>query len=75
MGVRVGADAADASRDATVVFSAVTAAAAGEVARAAARYLRPGQILLDVNSASPSTKQTAAELVEDVRRRLRRRAR
>jgi 3-hydroxyisobutyrate dehydrogenase-like beta-hydroxyacid dehydrogenase len=38
--------------------------AAGEVARAAARYLRPGQILLDVNSASPRTKQTAAELVE-----------
>jgi 3-hydroxyisobutyrate dehydrogenase-like beta-hydroxyacid dehydrogenase len=64
IGVRVGADAADASRDATVVFSAVTAAAAGEVARTAARYLRPGQILLDVNSASPRTKQTAAELVE-----------
>jgi len=46
------------------VFSAVTAAAAGEVARAAAGYLHPGQILLDVNSASPRTKQTAAKIVE-----------
>ena len=57
------ADAADASKDARIVFSAVTAAAAGEVARAAAGYLHPGQILLDVNSASPRTKQTAAKIV------------
>lgn len=60
LGVRVAADATDAAREARVVISAVTAAAAGEVAAAAARYLRPGQIFLDVNSASPSTKQTAA---------------
>ena len=60
MGVRVAADAADASRDARVVISAVTAAAALEVAQAAARHLRPGQIFLDVNSASPGTKKAAA---------------
>jgi 3-hydroxyisobutyrate dehydrogenase-like beta-hydroxyacid dehydrogenase len=60
LGVWVAADAADASRDARVVISAVTAAAAGEVARAAAGYLKPGQIFLDVNSASPNTKRTAA---------------
>jgi 3-hydroxyisobutyrate dehydrogenase-like beta-hydroxyacid dehydrogenase len=60
LGVRVAADAADAARDARVVISAVTAAAAGDVARAAAAYLKPGQIFLDINSASPSTKRTAA---------------
>lgn len=60
LGVRVAADATDASRDARIVVSAVTAAAAGEVANAAARYLRPGQIFLDVNSASPNTKRAAA---------------
>lgn len=64
MGVRVAADAADASRDARIVISAVTAAAALEVAQAAARYLRPGQIFLDVNSASPGTKKAAAGHVE-----------
>jgi len=63
LGVRVAADAADAARDARVVISAVTAAAAGDVAAAAVRYLQPGQILLDVNSASPNTKRTAAALV------------
>jgi 3-hydroxyisobutyrate dehydrogenase-like beta-hydroxyacid dehydrogenase len=63
LGVRVAADAADAARDARVVISAVTAAAAGEVATAAARYLKPGQLFLDVNSASPNTKRTAAQHV------------
>jgi 3-hydroxyisobutyrate dehydrogenase-like beta-hydroxyacid dehydrogenase len=60
LSVRVAADAADAAREARVVISAVTAAAAEEVAADAARYLRPGQIFLDVNSASPNTKRTAA---------------
>jgi len=60
LGVRVAADAADAARDARVVISAVTAAAAGEVAAAAARYLKPGQTFLDINSAEPNTKRTAA---------------
>jgi 3-hydroxyisobutyrate dehydrogenase-like beta-hydroxyacid dehydrogenase len=60
LGVRVAADAADAARDARVVVSAVTAAAAGEVAAAAARYLKPGQIFFDINSASPNTKRMAA---------------
>jgi 3-hydroxyisobutyrate dehydrogenase-like beta-hydroxyacid dehydrogenase len=63
LGVRVAADAADAAREARVVISAVTAAAAGEVARAAAGYLRPGQIFFDINSASPNTKRTAADRV------------
>jgi 3-hydroxyisobutyrate dehydrogenase-like beta-hydroxyacid dehydrogenase len=60
LGVRVAADAADAARNARVVISAVTAAAAGEVAAAATRYLKPGQIFFDINSASPNTKRTAS---------------
>jgi 3-hydroxyisobutyrate dehydrogenase-like beta-hydroxyacid dehydrogenase len=60
LGVRTAADAADASRDARIVISAVTAAATAAVAQAAGRHLRPGQIFLDVNSASPSTKKSAA---------------
>jgi len=64
LGARGAADAADASRGARIVISAVTAAAAGEVARAAARYLQPGQIFFDINSASPGTKQAAAAAIE-----------
>jgi 3-hydroxyisobutyrate dehydrogenase-like beta-hydroxyacid dehydrogenase len=64
LGVRVAADAADAARGARVVISAVTAAAAGEVAAAAARYLEPGQLFFDINSAAPNTKRTAAGHVE-----------
>lgn len=63
LGVRVAADAADAARDARVIVSGVTAAAALEVASAAARYLRPEQLFLDINSASPRTKQRAATAV------------
>ena len=63
LGVRAAADPAAASRDARVVISAVTAAAAADVAMAAREYLRPGQIFLDVNSASPRTKQAAASQV------------
>src|SRR5262245_18662179 len=57
LGVRVAADAADASHGTRIVVSAVTAGAAGEVAEAAARYLQPGQIFFDINSASPGTKK------------------
>jgi 3-hydroxyisobutyrate dehydrogenase-like beta-hydroxyacid dehydrogenase len=60
LGVRVAADAADAACEARVVISAVTAAAAGEVAAASAHYLKPGQIFFDINSASPNTKRAAA---------------
>ncbi|GGH20820.1 dehydrogenase [Alsobacter metallidurans] len=55
---------ANAAGAGDVVFSAVTADAVEEVARAAAPFLRPGQIFLDLNSASPSTKRRAAEIVQ-----------
>ena len=62
-GVRVARDAADAATNADIVFSAVTAAAAGEVAAQAAAYLRPAQVFFDINSASPATKRAAAAQV------------
>jgi 3-hydroxyisobutyrate dehydrogenase-like beta-hydroxyacid dehydrogenase len=46
------------------IISAVTASSTLVVARDAAPYLRPGAIFLDLNSASPGTKQQAAALID-----------
>ena len=63
-GVRAATSAADAARNATVIFSAVTADAVANVAREARGYARSGQYFVDVNSASPETKRAAsAELM------------
>lgn len=59
-GVRLARSAAEAAEGVELVFSAVTASAAEDVAREAAAYLRPGQILFDINSASPDTKARCA---------------
>ncbi|MCU0883462.1 MAG: DUF1932 domain-containing protein [Beijerinckiaceae bacterium] len=64
LGVAVCASAPLAAREAGIVISAVTASEAEGVAREAGRYLRAGQIFLDVNSAAPATKQRAALHVE-----------
>ncbi len=48
----------------TLVISAVTASSALAVAQAAAPHLRPGSYFLDLNSASPGTKQRAAALID-----------
>ncbi len=55
---------ADACATSTIVVSAVTADQVESVATLAAQNLRPGQIFLDLNSASPTTKRRAAQLVE-----------
>lgn len=47
-----------------LVISAVTASNTLAVAQEAARFLRPGAIFLDLNSASPGTKQQAAAAVD-----------
>ncbi len=49
---------------ADLVISAVTASNTLAVAEAAAPHLRPGALFLDLNSASPGTKQRCAELVD-----------
>jgi 3-hydroxyisobutyrate dehydrogenase-like beta-hydroxyacid dehydrogenase len=45
------------------IISAVTASNTLAVAQGAAPFMRPGTIFLDLNSASPGTKQQAAALV------------
>lgn len=47
-----------------LVISAVTASNTLAVAEEAARFLRPGTVFLDLNSASPGTKQRAAAAVD-----------
>lgn len=48
----------------TFVISAVTASNTLAVAQEAAPHLRPGTVFLDLNSASPGTKQQCSALVE-----------
>lgn len=47
-----------------LVISAVTASNTLAVAEEATRFLRPGTLFLDLNSASPGTKQKAAAAVD-----------
>ena len=47
-----------------LIISAVTASSTLAVAQAAPPHLRPGMLFLDLNSASPGTKQQCAALVE-----------
>ena len=49
---------------ANLILSAVTASNTLAVAQEAARAIRPGTVFLDLNSASPGTKQHAAELID-----------
>ncbi len=46
------------------IVSAVTASQTLAVAQAAAQYIQAGSVFLDLNSASPGTKQQAAKLIE-----------
>ena len=46
------------------MISAVTASNTLAVAEAAAQHLQPGSVFLDLNSASPGTKQRCAVLIE-----------
>ena len=52
--------AAEACAGASLVISAVTASQTENVAKTAAAFMKQGQVLLDVNSASPGTKQRAS---------------
>jgi 3-hydroxyisobutyrate dehydrogenase-like beta-hydroxyacid dehydrogenase len=55
---------ADCLRDAELVISAVTASSSLDVARDAAKTMRPGQIFMDINSVSPGTKRADAAHIE-----------
>jgi 3-hydroxyisobutyrate dehydrogenase-like beta-hydroxyacid dehydrogenase len=62
--VRPAATFEDAAAGAEVVISAVTASSSADVAGKAAKSLRAGQVLLDINSVSPARKLSNAALVE-----------
>lgn len=63
MKIEACASAAAAAEGARIVFSAVTATAAKDVAEEAGTYLTPGQFFVDINSVSPETKRADAEAV------------
>ena len=56
-------DAPAAVEGAALVFSFVTASSAVDAARAAAKYLKPGQTYIDFNSVSPATKRAVAAAI------------
>ena len=63
-GVVVCDSSASLCAQATLVISAVTASNTLAVAEAVAPHIRPGSVFLDLNSASPGTKQRAAALID-----------
>ena len=63
-GIRAAASAADLCAQASLVISAVTASNTLAVAQQVAAHIRAGSVFLDLNSASPGTKQQAAVLIE-----------
>ncbi|MBA3592978.1 MAG: NAD(P)-dependent oxidoreductase [Polaromonas sp.] len=62
-GVHACSSMAELCRRSDLIISAVTASRTLAVAQAAAAHIRPGAIFLDLNSASPGTKQQAAALI------------
>jgi 3-hydroxyisobutyrate dehydrogenase-like beta-hydroxyacid dehydrogenase len=64
LGLRVGADGADAARGAELIVSAVTAASDVDAARSAETGIARGAFFLDLNSASPGEKRKSADIVE-----------
>ncbi len=63
-GITAHASAAALCAASDLVISAVTASHTLEVAQEAAAHIRPGTVFLDLNSASPGTKQQAAALID-----------
>ena len=64
-GVRPTPSLAALCEQATLILSAVTASNTLAVAEEAARHLRAGTVFLDLNSASPGTKQQAARAIDE----------
>ncbi len=63
-GVRASNSVAELCAESDLIISAVTASNTLAVAQQAALHIRAGSIFLDLNSASPGTKQQAAEVIE-----------
>jgi 3-hydroxyisobutyrate dehydrogenase-like beta-hydroxyacid dehydrogenase len=68
IGVRRGASAGDAVKDADLIVAAVTAASSLDAAQAAKPFLRRDQYYLDINSVSPTRKQLTGKLIDEAAR-------
>jgi 3-hydroxyisobutyrate dehydrogenase-like beta-hydroxyacid dehydrogenase len=62
--IRAASSMADLCQHANLLISAVTASNTFAVAEEAAKHVRPGSVFLDLNSASPGTKQRASAALE-----------
>lgn len=62
-GVPIAASAAEAVRDADLIFSAVTASDSLDAARSVAGTLCGGQVFIDINSVSAGRKRETAALI------------
>lgn len=62
-GIRAAVSPADAVGGADIVISAVTAKQVAAAGDATGRHMQPGQIFLDINSASPGAKREASGAV------------
>ena len=63
-GIRACASMQELCEASELVISAVTASNTLAVAEEAAHFIRPGTVFLDLNSASPGTKQKGAAAIE-----------
>jgi 3-hydroxyisobutyrate dehydrogenase-like beta-hydroxyacid dehydrogenase len=63
-GIRAAGSMRELCEASDLVISAVTASNTFAVAEEAAPHMKPGTLFLDLNSASPGTKQRAAALVD-----------
>lgn len=63
-GIRACASMQELCEASELVISAVTASNTLAVAEEAAHFIRPGAVFLDLNSASPGTKQKAAAAID-----------
>jgi len=61
--VQAGKSAGNAALGAGIIFSAVTAAQTVEAAKSIVAGIEPGAFYLDINSASPTMKKQAAEII------------
>lgn len=63
LGGRIADDWPDLVASSDVIFSSVQGHVALETAETASRFIRPGQLFVDLNNAIPAVKRTAAQAI------------
>ena len=64
LGVKPGSSATGACAGAHVIISAVTASESEKVAQKVATFIKPGQVYIDLNSASPNAKIRSSKVID-----------